>query len=207
MAKWRSERKCLEEIGSIHVRFTRSSKKMLPIISGMRRLFADLNLEPIENAYGTSRYNSGLLRVAFVRGNENLKSKSGEPIDGSRLSGGGVLVSREKWRDLWMAVTIQSIKKIKFWFVNEFFLRLIAQNTTQQSHFGEEFHTYELLWTNRSIELSVDGNPYGSIEGGFRNLARTNNVSVSSQLYAGEYMAPFDKEVRIWAKNHGHFWP
>lgn len=53
-----------------------------------------------------------------------------------------------------------------------------------------------MRWTNRSIELSVDGVSYGAIEGGFRDLARTNNVSVSTQLYAGEYMAPFDKEVR-----------
>lgn len=64
-----------------------------------------LNLEPIENAYGTNRYNSGLMRVAFIRGNENLKTKSGEPIDGRKLSGGAVLVNREKFRDLWVKVS------------------------------------------------------------------------------------------------------
>ncbi len=64
----------------------------------------ELNLEPIENAYGTSGYNSGLLRVAFARGNENLKTKNNEPIDGRRLSGGAVLANREKFRELWMKV-------------------------------------------------------------------------------------------------------
>lgn len=71
------------------------------------------------------------------------------------------------------------------------------QHTFKESHFGEDFHTYQMLWTNRSIELSVDGVTYGKIDGNFRDLARTNNVTVSSQLYAGEYMAPFDKEVRF----------
>ncbi|KAJ6616523.1 Beta-1,3-glucan-binding protein, partial [Pseudolycoriella hygida] len=133
-------------------------------------LYPQLNLEPIENAYGTTGYSSGLLRVAFIRGNENLKTKSGEPIDGRKLSGGAILVSREKNRDLWL------------------------KSTFKGNHFGEEFHTYQLQWTNRSIEVSVDGVSYGTIEGDFRELARTNNVTVSSQLYAGEYMAPFDKE-------------
>lgn len=69
------------------------------------------------------------------------------------------------------------------------------QNTFKESHFGEEFHTYQLLWTDRSIEMSVDDVSYGTIAGDFREVARTNNVTVSSQLYAGEHMAPFDKEV------------
>ncbi|KAG4076072.1 hypothetical protein HA402_010867 [Bradysia odoriphaga] len=133
-------------------------------------LFPQLSLEPIGNDYGTSGFNSGLLRVAFIRGNENLKTKNDEPIDGRKLSGGAVLVSREKFRDLWM--------RSKF----------------NEHHYGDDFHTYELRWTNKSIELGVDGVTYGTIEGGFRDLARTNNVSVSAQLYAGEYMAPFDKE-------------
>lgn len=76
-------------------------------------LYPQLNLEPIENAYGASRYNSGLLRVAFIRGNENLKTKSDEPIDGRRLSGGAVLVSREKFRDLWMKVRVTSLRHEK----------------------------------------------------------------------------------------------
>lgn len=70
----------------------------------LQRLYPQLNLEPIENAYGTSGYKSGMLRVAFIRGNENLKTKSGDLIDGRKLMGGGVLVSREKFRDLWMRV-------------------------------------------------------------------------------------------------------
>lgn len=42
--------------------------------------------------------------MAFIRGNENLKTKGSEPIDGRKLSAGAVLVSREKFRDLWMKV-------------------------------------------------------------------------------------------------------
>lgn len=64
----------------------------------------ELHLEPIVNDYGTTRFSSGLLRVAFIRGNENLKTKNDEPIDGRKLSGGAVLVNREKFRDLWMRV-------------------------------------------------------------------------------------------------------
>lgn len=44
----------------------------------------------------------------------------------------------------------------------------------------------------------TDISPDGTIEGGFQELARSNNVTVSMQLYAGEYMAPFDKEVYFW---------
>lgn len=129
--------------------------------------------------------------MAFIRGNENLKTKGGEPIDGRKLSAGAVLVSREKFRDLWMKVRDECEISDDNYLQNLYHF----QSTFKGSHFGEEFHTYELLWTDRSIEVSVDGISYGTIEGGFRDLARTNNVTVSSQLYAGEYMAPFDKEV------------
>lgn len=154
-----------------------------------------LNLEPMENAYGTTRYNSGLLRVAFIRGNENLKTQSGEPIDGRKLSGGAVLVNREKYRDLWMKVRDQRNLRS-----HSHFLLLLLQSTFQGNHFGDDFHTYQLLWTNKSLILSVDDVTYGTIDGDFREVARMNNVTVSSQLYGGEYMAPFDKEVNFFLK-------
>lgn len=51
--------------------------------------FPEINLEPRDNVYGKQRYESGLIRVAFVRGN---------PPFAKRLYGGPVLTDAEPYR-------------------------------------------------------------------------------------------------------------
>nr|XP_034831536.1 uncharacterized protein LOC117988493 [Maniola hyperantus] len=52
-------------------------------------LIPEINLEPRDNVYGKQRYESGLIRVAFARGN---------PPFGKRLYGGPVLTDAEPYR-------------------------------------------------------------------------------------------------------------
>ncbi|XP_026734112.1 beta-1,3-glucan-binding protein-like [Trichoplusia ni] len=54
-------------------------------------LIPEINLEPSENVYGSNRYESGLMRVAFARGNPSLAKK---------LYGGPVLSDTEPYRSL-----------------------------------------------------------------------------------------------------------
>lgn len=53
----------------------------------------ELNLEPHDNVYGFRRYESGLMRVAFARGNPSYAKK---------LFGGPVLSDSEPFRSLLM---------------------------------------------------------------------------------------------------------
>lgn len=69
--------------GSIHA---------FPIINNFNHLlcpvkYVELYLEPNETTYGYSPYANGLLRVAFIRGNEYLVNNN-IPIGGNILSGG-----------------------------------------------------------------------------------------------------------------------
>ncbi|KAJ8715917.1 hypothetical protein PYW08_013202 [Mythimna loreyi] len=52
-------------------------------------IIPEINLEPSDNAYGPNNYESGLMRVAFVRGNPGLAKK---------LYGGPVLAHNEPFR-------------------------------------------------------------------------------------------------------------
>lgn len=55
--------------------------------------FAELNLEPHDNIYGSTRYESGLMRVAFARGNPSYAKK---------LFGGPVLSDADPYRSFLM---------------------------------------------------------------------------------------------------------
>ncbi|KOB76198.1 Beta-1,3-glucan recognition protein 3, partial [Operophtera brumata] len=54
-------------------------------------LVPELNLEPLENVYGTRRYESGLIRVAFAKGND---------VYAKKLYGGPVLSDTDPYRTL-----------------------------------------------------------------------------------------------------------
>lgn len=123
-------------------------------------LFPLIALEPQTSDYGISGYASGQLRVAYIRANPVLRTRSGQAIDGSYLFGGAILKTGEADRDSWLK-SIQG-----------------------SEHWGNQFHTYSLTWTDNSITLAVDGSPYAIINGGF------NRNSASA-------MAPFDKEFYI----------
>lgn len=80
--------------------------------------------------------------MAFIRGNENLKTKGGEPIDGRRLSGGAVLVNREKFRDLWMKVRKECKRRENNYLKKKITFRvlpmeiILAKNFTRISYYG-----------------------------------------------------------------------
>ncbi|XP_075978716.1 beta-1,3-glucan-binding protein-like [Anticarsia gemmatalis] len=60
-------------------------------------LIPEINLEPLENKYGSHRYESGLLRVAFSRGN---------PSQAKKLSAGPIISDMEPFRTQLMKETI-----------------------------------------------------------------------------------------------------
>lgn len=112
------------------------------------------------------------MRVAFIRANEILESKDGNQIDGHRLSGGVVLTKGEQYRDVWL------------------------KNSLRRDHLGRSFHTYSLTWTEEAITLSVDGNDYATLRGGFSRLYKTHNITHAASWERGGQMAPFDREVK-----------
>jgi hypothetical protein len=88
-----------------------------------------LNLEPKESAYGSSRYESGLMRVAFVRGN---------PSESKLLYGGPVLSDAEPYRSFLMRkkVGIDSWQKefhnyTMVWRPGEYLLTLILRTSNK----------------------------------------------------------------------------
>lgn len=63
-----------------------------------------------------------------------------------------------------------------------------------QEHFGNDFHTYSIIWTNSSIRFLVDGLEYGTDTGGYKNLQSIPNAI---HWESGTNMAPFDQEFHI----------
>lgn len=70
---------------------------------------------------------------------------------------------------------------------------LKAESTSQ--HWGNQFHVYELVWTDNNITVAVDGHVYGVIDGGFKDDERLTNIEERQRWAEGDWMAPFDKEV------------
>lgn len=60
------------------------------------------------------------------------------------------------------------------------------------SHLGNDFHIYELLWTPEEISLSIDGIKYGSLSTNLRESALAAKIK-SAINWANN--GPFDKEV------------
>ncbi|XP_004535535.1 gram-negative bacteria-binding protein 1 isoform X1 [Ceratitis capitata] len=144
-------------------------------------LFPLLLLEPLVNLYGQQPYASGQMRIAFLRGNLNLVTRGGVEMGGRVLNGGTVLRPETEYRNAFMV------------------------NTSRNAHFGETFHIYSLTWDDRHLTLAVDGQVYGTIDGGFAENEMGNNYAWSN----GNYIAPLDQEffltLGVAAGGHGDF--
>lgn len=70
---------------------------------------SEIYLEPNETAYGIGPYANGLLRIAFIRGNEYLTNNN-VPIGGNILSGG--VIAGEVLRDTFQRVSAPLISLI-----------------------------------------------------------------------------------------------
>ncbi|XP_005187613.2 gram-negative bacteria-binding protein 1 [Musca domestica] len=143
-----------------------------------------LLLEPNAMKYGNAAYKSGEMRIAFVRGNKELKWRDLE-IDGSHLYG-GVIVKREAERrhDFMANVTLDDVNGSK-------------------EHFGNTFHVYSLIWKPTELLLFVDGYQYGRIATDFKK-------SIREQVWdLGGDNAPLDDMFYITlglsAGGHGDF--
>lgn len=44
-------------------------------------------------------------------------------------------------------------------------------------HFGNDFHTYSVIWTSSSIKFLVDGLEYGTDTGGYKQLKSIANAA------------------------------
>ncbi|XP_037934118.1 gram-negative bacteria-binding protein 1-like [Teleopsis dalmanni] len=131
-----------------------------------------LLLEPLENFYGHDNYQSGQIRIAFARGNENLMSRNDDVIDGRRLYGGGIVTP------------------------NTLFREKTLRSTYRDVHFGEEFHNYTMIWNKQNFKFFIDGEEYGVVEGNFAETY-AKDLGYSSAWKSGDSMAPFDKEFYI----------
>lgn len=136
-------------------------------------LYPEFYLESVAHPYGPNFFESGQMRVAFVRGNARL-TYSNKDIDGTHLSGILVLTNTQEDRYKWTR-TSQSVR-----------------------HWGEDFHNYTLTWTPTAIRLSVDGQLYGNFRDPF--CAQSDfcaNIHHSSSWKRGGPMAPFDQDFYI----------
>jgi Glycosyl hydrolases family 16 len=61
------------------------------------------------------------------------------------------------------------------------------------SHLGDDFHIYELVWGPKEITLSIDGINYGSLNSNFRESAVQAKIKSAVNW---DKNAPFDKEVK-----------
>ncbi|KAG5679686.1 hypothetical protein PVAND_009239 [Polypedilum vanderplanki] len=132
-------------------------------------LYAQITLQPqlkpeeAANDSSTSQH----LKVFFARGNEQLKDAD-EEVGGSRVYGGAILSKNPKNNLKWL-------KSKQF----------------PNTHLGNDFHIYELLWTPTEISLSIDGIKYGSLSSNLRDSAMVAKIK-SAVNWANN--GPFDRE-------------
>ncbi|XP_017842219.1 gram-negative bacteria-binding protein 1 [Drosophila busckii] len=126
-----------------------------------------LLLEPLIESYGQTGYESGQLRIAMARGNDQLRLPHGKLIDGRTLYGGAVLSTEASQREDFMVQKRHS------------------------AHFGDDFHIYSLEWSNNSLRFSVDGQDYGELLKGFADS------DLNASWRRGGEMAPFDRMFYI----------
>ncbi|XP_075164785.1 gram-negative bacteria binding protein 2 isoform X2 [Haematobia irritans] len=89
------------------------------------------------------------IRIAFVRGNDQLLITNGMKDIGGRLLYSGIVRNVDNY-------------------TTDF------REYRGESHFGNDFHTYSLTWTNQSITMAVDGLNYGQI---------TDNINVFNEEF------------------------
>lgn len=112
---------------------------MIQQLKAFYMYFAELYLEPLNSFYGMDGYSSGIMRVAFARGNLELNA-GGVLYDNSVLSGGVVLSQFEPCRSM------QGIK----------------ENPTKNVPWGNDYHVYGLTWRegNFIVEFHVNTTDY-----------------------------------------------
>ncbi|KAI8117282.1 Gram-negative bacteria-binding protein 1 [Lucilia cuprina] len=130
-------------------------------------LYPLISLQPSTPTYG-DHYKSGEMRVAFARGNHELKWQN-KNINGGRLFGGVILNKNAELRHQFMKDTTMS----------------------NVEHFGEQFHLYTLTWKPDELILTVDGNEYGRIKTNFKEIV---NEPIWNK---GEANAPLDQMFYI----------
>lgn len=89
-------------IGYIHVSriTTRHSNKNL--MSPVMTVVIELLLEPTHNVYGGGSelpFLNGLIRIAFIHGNEHLEKEDGIPLDGKILFGSTIVAPGDQYRE------------------------------------------------------------------------------------------------------------
>ncbi|XP_047112564.1 beta-1,3-glucan-binding protein-like [Schistocerca piceifrons] len=134
-------------------------------------IFPEIWLEPKENYYGHLNYQSGQIRIAMARGNEDL-TKDGAQLGNTLLEAGCRLGLKTKIR-------------------NEMYTK------SNWTPFGSDFHVYRVIWDKDQLVFVVDGMEIGRVRpplGGFSGLqefASSPTVPWKSKL------APFDREFYI----------
>lgn len=137
-------------------------------------LYPELYLEPFDKQYGATGYQSGQMRVAFVRGNDML-------TDGGVHIGGDQLVAQ---------LVLDSRQTNRHWFQRS---RLLPGGT----HWGDSFHTYALRWEEERIKMSVDGEPYAVFTHPLCTAECQAAVEAHKWHTDGGKLAPFDQEFFI----------
>ncbi|KAH8410736.1 hypothetical protein KR222_002191, partial [Zaprionus bogoriensis] len=122
-----------------------------------------LLLEPLMESYGQTGYESGQLRVAMARGNDQLRLPHGKLIDGRTLLAGPVLSTEASQREDFMVQQRRS------------------------AHFGDDFHVYGMEWSSQSLRFSIDGQDFGELLTGF------SDSDLNASWRRGTPMAPFDR--------------
>ncbi|XP_070491505.1 beta-1,3-glucan-binding protein-like isoform X2 [Chironomus tepperi] len=130
-------------------------------------LYGQITLQPQQKQDEASNITTQHLKVFFSRGNENLIDDTDE-IGGRTVYGGAILSKNPKNNLKWL-------KKKNF----------------PNTHLGNDFHIYELLWTPSEISLSIDGIKYGSLSTNLRESAMAAKIK-SAVNWANN--GPFDKE-------------
>uniref|UniRef100_A0A1A9WE76 Uncharacterized protein n=1 Tax=Glossina brevipalpis TaxID=37001 RepID=A0A1A9WE76_9MUSC len=147
-------------------------------------LYPLILLEPNNNHYNAEHYDSGQMRIAFIRGNRALQWRDSD-IGNVRLYGGAVLTEAVEFRH-------QSMANIS-----------ITTITDRQQYFGTTFHIYSLTWTPDELILAVDGYEYGRVD---CNFSPIYNKPIWKR---GEKNAPLDKffyiTLGLAAGGHGDF--
>lgn len=107
MEKLKFAQNCQKGIGFFHVSLCKCNfeeKAKVVFLNKFLFPYIELFLESSNAEYGSSAYASGQMRIAFIRSNEILISQEIIAIGGNRLSGGVVLTTTERYRDLWLKV-------------------------------------------------------------------------------------------------------
>lgn len=121
----------------------------------------------MDNTYGDN-YRSGELRIADTVGNRDLHDSTGMTWDGRILQAGAVISKYGPVRQN----TISRKNSANYW--------------------GDDYHVYELEWTQNSIIVKVDGQQYDQKE----NPAAAHRGIVDTLNRWSSPNAPFDRLVR-----------